>query len=111
MGNSKHPSHVTRISDASTFDEVCTLCGATDVVPGGWGRLAEPCPKAALAASRFEYHTTRGVGTVPKFASVSAPAAVAWVRQWVALHQERRPMRLLKIVEIIEEDPDVPTAV
>lgn len=40
-----HPSHVTRISmDASTYDEICVNCGATDEVPGGWGRLAEPCP-------------------------------------------------------------------
>lgn len=42
---SKHPSHVTRFSDASTFDEICVNCGATDIVPGGWGKLAEPCPK------------------------------------------------------------------
>ena len=42
-----HPSHVTRISfGASSYDEVCTLCGATDQVPGGWGKLADPCPKA-----------------------------------------------------------------
>lgn len=40
----KHPSHVTRISDASTFDEICVNCGATDQVPGGWGSLAKPCP-------------------------------------------------------------------
>lgn len=40
-----HPSHVTRDSDASTFDEICVNCGATDQVPGGWGQLAEPCPK------------------------------------------------------------------
>lgn len=40
----KHPSHKTRFSwDASTFDEICTICGATDEVPGGWGQLAEPC--------------------------------------------------------------------
>lgn len=38
-----HPSHVTRMSDASTFDEICVLCGATDRVPGGWGDLADPC--------------------------------------------------------------------
>jgi hypothetical protein len=25
---------------------VCVNCGATDVVPGGWGQLAEPCPSA-----------------------------------------------------------------
>jgi hypothetical protein len=41
----KHPSHVTRISDASSFDEICVNCGATDHVLGGWGKLEEPCPK------------------------------------------------------------------
>lgn len=42
-----HPSHKTRVSmDASTYDEICDLCGATDQVPGGWGRLAYPCPNA-----------------------------------------------------------------
>lgn len=42
----KHPSHVTRSSDASTFDEICVKCGAKDNVPGGWGDLAKPCPKS-----------------------------------------------------------------
>jgi hypothetical protein len=41
----KHPSHKTRFSfDASSWDEMCIYCGATDIVPGGWGRLAKPCP-------------------------------------------------------------------
>ena len=44
-----HPSHQTRFSfDASTYDEICVNCGATDQVPGGWGDLAKPCPKAHL---------------------------------------------------------------
>jgi NTP pyrophosphatase (non-canonical NTP hydrolase) len=43
----KHPSHTTRSSDASTFDEICTKCGAHDIVGGGWGKLAEPCPSVA----------------------------------------------------------------
>lgn len=38
-----HPSHVLRYSDASTYDVVCTLCGETDKVPGGWGNLVYPC--------------------------------------------------------------------
>lgn len=39
-----HASHVTRISmDASTYDEICINCGATDEVPGGWGALADVC--------------------------------------------------------------------
>lgn len=41
-----HPSHKTRFSDASSFDEICENCGATDQVPGGWGALAYPCPNA-----------------------------------------------------------------
>jgi hypothetical protein len=45
MSKGKHPSHVTRGSDASTFDEICVNCGSTDEVPGGWGKLANPCPK------------------------------------------------------------------
>jgi len=36
-------THVTRYSDSSFCDEVCLNCGATDIVPGGWGKLAEPC--------------------------------------------------------------------
>lgn len=40
-----HPSHKTRISmGASSYDEICENCGATDQVPGGWGALAYPCP-------------------------------------------------------------------
>lgn len=38
-----HPSHETRFSDASTFDEICVNCGATDIAGGGWGRLRYPC--------------------------------------------------------------------
>lgn len=39
-----HPSHVTRISDASSFDEICVNCGRTDS-PSSWGYLAYPCPE------------------------------------------------------------------
>ena len=44
----KHPSHETRASDASSFDEICIHCGARDIAGGGWGDLAKPCP-ASLA--------------------------------------------------------------
>lgn len=44
-----HPSHVTRVSDASSFDEICTNCGATDITGGGWGKLAEPCPAVSTS--------------------------------------------------------------
>ena len=42
--SSKHPSHATRSSDSSYYDEVCIHCGHTDRVPGGWGKLADLCP-------------------------------------------------------------------
>lgn len=42
----KHPSHHTRSSDASSFDEVCVNCNNTDIAGGGWGKLADPCPNA-----------------------------------------------------------------
>jgi hypothetical protein len=41
-----HPSHKVRSSDASRFDFVCERCGHTDTVPGGWGKLAYPCPRS-----------------------------------------------------------------
>lgn len=44
-----HPTHKTRISfDASSYDEICILCGAHDHVLGGLGDLVEPCPEQAL---------------------------------------------------------------
>lgn len=47
-----HPSHTTRISmDASSYDEICTKCSATDIAGGGWGRLAQPCPVAVKVDS------------------------------------------------------------
>lgn len=39
----KHPSHITRSSDSSMYDEKCINCGATDIAGGGWGELALPC--------------------------------------------------------------------
>lgn len=41
-----HPSHKTRISfDASSYDEICDLCGATDGL-FTLGSLSDPCPNA-----------------------------------------------------------------
>lgn len=41
-----HPSHTTRSSDASSYDEVCMYCGAHDLSGAGWGELASPCPES-----------------------------------------------------------------
>jgi hypothetical protein len=38
-----HPSHKARFSDASTYDEVCDSCGATDATFEGENALAAPC--------------------------------------------------------------------
>ncbi len=59
-----HSTHRTRFSiDASTFDEICELCGATDK-PGGWGRLAEPCP--APESDRAVYDERKSVSSTSK---------------------------------------------
>jgi len=54
-----HPSHETRISDASTFDEICVKCGRTDEVPGGWGHLGEQCPMENDKEKRWEIPSKR----------------------------------------------------
>lgn len=62
----KHPSHKTRFSDSSFYDEVCVNCGATDRVPGGWGDLAKPCPKTdnpAPSGAQERAPEVRGAGT------------------------------------------------
>jgi hypothetical protein len=38
-----HPTHKLRCSEAKSFDELCVLCGSTDVHGGGWGLLYYPC--------------------------------------------------------------------
>lgn len=42
-----HPSHKTRSSDSSLYDEVCVYCGATD--GRGDHSLKRPCPRAPVA--------------------------------------------------------------
>ncbi len=37
--------HVTRWSDSSYYDEICTVCGATDARSSD--RLEQPCPRQA----------------------------------------------------------------
>lgn len=41
-----HPSHATRISDSSLYDEVCTNCGVTDA--DGMAKLNAPCRSPLL---------------------------------------------------------------
>lgn len=42
-----HSSHNTRISDASSFDEICENCGAHDTL-FSLGDLVKPCPKPKM---------------------------------------------------------------
>lgn len=41
-----HHTHVTRFSDSSWYDEICTNCGAHDIAGGGYGDLVNPCTAA-----------------------------------------------------------------
>lgn len=47
LKDERHPTHRTRYSDASTFDQVCVLCGARSITGGGWGDLKFPCSGTA----------------------------------------------------------------
>lgn len=40
-----HPTHKTRMSDSSHYDEKCVQCGATDNLRDD--RLEKPCPADA----------------------------------------------------------------
>lgn len=63
-GGGKHPSHDTRFSMSSLYDEVCVNCGATDLTGGGWGKLAEPCPKAKKKEEKMSEKPTPHRGEV-----------------------------------------------
>lgn len=72
-GDRCHPSHVTRISmDASSYDEICVNCGATDHI-GGWGALAKPCPRAVA------YHEPPLRDTQAGLSLSGEREAVAWL--------------------------------
>jgi len=67
-----HPTHSTRYSDSSHYDEKCTQCGATDMNPG---LLEAPCPNApavdydklcSAAVERFpQVHATLAANEKP----------------------------------------------
>lgn len=51
----EHPDHRTRFSfDASSYDEICVLCGARDGALGGPGALVLPCTGSEEARARFD---------------------------------------------------------
>ncbi len=60
MPDGLHPTHRTRFSDSSLFDEICVLCGATDHVPGGWGELANPCNASEEKRIAYDLQKARG---------------------------------------------------
>jgi len=55
--------HVTRLSDSSVYDEVCTLCGATDA--RGSDRLQKPCPQAKREPPKLHVSGSSSTSTAP----------------------------------------------
>lgn len=54
-----HPSHRTHFSmDASSYDEVCDLCGATDG-PIYRGRIDLPCPASDRQRADYDAKKNR----------------------------------------------------
>jgi len=75
-----HPSHKTRTAfDASTYDIFCEQCGCTDQVPGGLGKLVDPCP----AAETRKGHTK---------ITIECEMKDRWVPQFLALLQRMQFM-------------------
>jgi hypothetical protein len=78
--------HVTRFSDSSLYDEVCTKCGATDAS----GKLNDPCPVPVVADHATPdpafgvdkatfYKTNAGTQIQPPTSGPDSPATVAVV--------------------------------
>jgi hypothetical protein len=62
-----HSSHDTRFSDASTFDEICKNCGATDTAGSGTLHLpctAKPASDEPVITVRLEYEEDPVTGDV-----------------------------------------------
>jgi hypothetical protein len=47
-----HPTHKTRYSDSSLFDEICEYCGMTD--RRGDDALDHPCPVGGLGKPKLD---------------------------------------------------------
>lgn len=62
--------HVTRYSDASSYDEVCTVCSATDA-PGNTA-LKKPCPGRAVETAA-EDSACQGEGRVESVKHTPGP--------------------------------------
>lgn len=58
-----HPSHKTRMSDSSLYDEVCTLCGAND----GRGTTTQLDAVCSQNPKRFEHATVLFEGPCGSF--------------------------------------------
>lgn len=87
MTDVRHPSHVTRVSDGGSFDEICVHCGQADVAGGGWGGLAEPCyvpvPEnwvEQLPALMRPEHSRL-------FLRAESPEAIGLMRDWIARYE------------------------
>jgi hypothetical protein len=60
-----YATHTPRISDSSLYDEVCTTCGAKDLVPGENELETRPCrPPPIPAVRRYTITTPALTGRV-----------------------------------------------
>lgn len=72
-----HPSHKTRMSDSSLYDEVCTFCGTTD--SNGRAALDAPCPATEAERARASYgHPRWRCGDVVRHSATGNRLTVAY---------------------------------
>lgn len=108
MKDQCHPSHTTRVSfDASSWDEICVNCGATDVAGGGWGNLRYPCKGEPVVQDTawkeyegdFNALTDRQIEQESEIARRDMDEAESWleaVASWERAGKPRTPLHIEK---------------
>lgn len=79
--------HKTRFSDSSLYDEVCTVCGATDAM--GDRRLHAPCPGSE--ADRLSDHIEATAKDTQQLL-IAAEAELASAKAQIVALETLRPM-------------------
>ena len=72
-----HPTHTTRYSDSSLYDEVCTKCGANDA-PGRGQSLELPCQGSIENLEAMMSQPTQAPLTFAHFRKVNTSRTLRW---------------------------------
>lgn len=94
-----HPSHETRFSDSSFYDEVCVHCNATDSYGGTLDKICS-FPKKVKAKA---YVNTHDKNTQETFTYLESQVLYLDYTNWRGERSWRRVVPLSKPVEYLDE--------